>query len=104
MEDDRQDRGLVGFFFCARVNQQFYTILRWMRKTEFSDAFKSIPDGLRAQDALLGPRPDPNRNTKLHIPQAGGDPLSLSLANFARFRGVVVLFAPSLEALKILSS
>ena len=28
VEDDLQDRGLVGFFFRARVNEQFYTILR----------------------------------------------------------------------------
>jgi deferrochelatase/peroxidase EfeB len=104
VEDDHQDRGVVGFFFCARVNQQFYTILRWIRKTDFSEAFETIPDGLRAQDALLGPRPDPSSNTKLYIPQAGTGPLSLSLANFVRFRGVAVLFAPSLKALKILSS
>lgn len=104
VEDDHQNRGLVGFFFCARINQQFYTILRWMRKTEFSDAFKTIPDGLRAQDALLGPRPDQSSNTKLSIPGAGAGPLTLSLANFVKYRGVAVLFAPSLEALKILSS
>jgi deferrochelatase/peroxidase EfeB len=104
VEDDHQDRGVVGFFFCARVNQQFYTILRWMWKTDFSEAFETIPDGLRAQDALLGPRPDPRSNTKLYIPQAGTGPLSLSLANFVRFRGVAVLFAPSLKALTILSS
>jgi hypothetical protein len=104
VEDDHQDRGVVGCFFCASVNQQFYTILRWIRKTDFNEAFETIPDGLRAQDALLGPRPDPRSNTNLYIPQVGTGPLNLSLANFVRFRGVVVLFAPSLKALNILSS
>jgi hypothetical protein len=107
VEDDHQDRGVVGMFFCARVNQQFYTVLRWIRNTDFSEAFMAIPNGLRAQDALLGARPDPpdpRSNTNLYIPQAGSGPLSLSLANFVRFRGVAVLFAPSLKALGILSS
>jgi deferrochelatase/peroxidase EfeB len=107
VEDDHQDRGVVGMFFCARVNQQFYMILRWIWNTDFSEAFMAIPNGLRAQDALLGARPDPpdpRSNTNLYIPQAGSGPLSLSLANFVRFRGVAVLFAPSLKALGILSS
>jgi hypothetical protein len=38
----------MGFFFCARVNQQFYTILRWFRKTEFSEAF---PRGRRRNES-----------------------------------------------------
>lgn len=102
IEDDLQDRGLIGFFFCARVNEQFYTILRWMQHTEFSDIFDKIPDGSRSQDALLGDRLIPTSNPTLHIPREGRSPLSLTLANFIRYRGVAVLFMPGLKALRLL--
>src|SRR5262249_225079 len=34
--DDHVDRGVVGMFFCANIDRQFYTIMRWMNKTDFS--------------------------------------------------------------------
>ncbi|MGH6841626.1 MAG: hypothetical protein ACREDV_05965, partial [Methylocella sp.] len=104
VEDDLQDRGLVGFFFCARVNEQFYTILRWMQQTEFSDVFDQIPDGSRRQDALFGNRSTPHSNPNFHVPHGQLPPLSLKLADFIRYRGVAVLFAPGLKSLKLLAA
>ena len=46
-QDDGKDRGVIGLFYFARINEQFYTILRWMQKTDFSDAYKTVPNGLR---------------------------------------------------------
>jgi deferrochelatase/peroxidase EfeB len=101
--DDRKDRGIVGLFYFARVNEQFYTILRWIQKTEFSDAFKKIPDGLNAQDALAGNREDPKANTRFQIPLTDKTALSLQLKNFIRYKGVLVLFSPSMNALNVIA-
>jgi deferrochelatase/peroxidase EfeB len=102
MQDDGQDRGVVGLFFFARVNEQFYTILRWMQKTEFSDAFKSVPNGLNSQDALIGSRQDPTAYTRFYLPRSNGSPLNLQLVDFVRYKGVVVLFAPSIKAINVI--
>jgi deferrochelatase/peroxidase EfeB len=102
-QDDGKDRGIIGLFYFARVNEQFYTILRWIQKTDFSDAFKKIPDGLNAQDALVGNREDPKANTRFEIPRADKAALSLQLQNFIRYKGVLVLFAPGMKALSVIA-
>ncbi|HUU25936.1 MAG TPA: hypothetical protein VMW68_10290 [Methyloceanibacter sp.] len=101
--DDGKDRGLVGLFYFARVNEQFYTVLRWIQETGFSPAFRTGKNGLRAQDALMGNRSFPKANTQFSAPKAG-EPLALQLADFIRYKGVAVLFAPSIRALAILSA
>lgn len=98
-----EDRGLVGLFLCARVNEQFYTVMRWMQKTDFSDVYRAAPDGTRAQDALLGERSSPGSNTTLRLVASGAAPLSIGLATFLRYRGVAVLFAPGMAALRRLA-
>jgi deferrochelatase/peroxidase EfeB len=103
-EDDGVDRGVVGLFFFARVNEQFYTVLRWMQKTGFSDSFKSLPNGLNAQDPLLGNRNTPKANQEFCIAVEGGNLLRLQLSDFVRYKGVAVFFVPSLRALEVLCS
>ena len=119
-QDDGKDRGVIGLFYFARVNEQFYTILRWMQKTDFSDAFKQIPNGLNAQDALMGNRAEPRASTEFLVPlaQAANSllqtsdaslesfriPLTLQLMDFIRYKGVAVLFAPSMKALNTMIS
>jgi hypothetical protein len=100
--DDGTDRGLVGLFFCARVNEQFYTVLRWLHRTDFSDAFKTIPNGLNSQDNMFGNRGEPAANTQFFLPRQGAAPVTLQLADFIRYKGVVVLFAPSINGLSTL--
>jgi hypothetical protein len=100
-EDDGVDRGVVGLFFFARVNEQFYTVLRWIQKTGFSDAFKSLPNGLNAQDPLLGNRGMPKANPEFCI-AVESNLLRLQLTDFVRYKGVVVFFVPSLRALEVL--
>jgi deferrochelatase/peroxidase EfeB len=104
LADDGVDRGLVGLFCFARVNEQFYTVLRWLQKTDFSDAFKTIPDGLESQDGLFGNRGFPGANKAYHIPAANGSAITLQLPDFIRYKGVAVFFAPSMKALEVLSS
>jgi deferrochelatase/peroxidase EfeB len=104
VDDDGVDRGVVGLFCFARVNEQFYTVLRWLQKTDFSGAFKSMPNGLNAQDSLFGNRKDASANTQFHLARPGNAPLSLQLADFIRYKGVTVLFAPGAKALKTLAA
>lgn len=101
--DDAEDRGLMGLFFCARVNEQFYTVLRWMQRTDFSDAYKRLPRGLDAQDALIADRSAATANTTLHLSDAAGGTVDIRLATFLRYRGVAVLFAPGMRALAALA-
>jgi deferrochelatase/peroxidase EfeB len=100
--DDGQERGVVGVFFFARVNEQFYTVLRWMQRTTFSEVFRNLPDGLNAQDALIGNRLAPWASKELYL-RISDLALRLQLRNFIRYRGVAVLFAPSLRALQTLA-
>lgn len=103
-DDDGIDRGLVGIFACARLNEQFYTVLRWMQKTGFSDDFEQIPDGLNAQDSMIGNRATPGAVTAAQIPVSAGGALSLQLTDFIRFKGVAALFAPGMRALALLAA
>jgi hypothetical protein len=103
-QDDGKDRGVIGLFYFARINEQFYTILRWMQKTDFSDAYKKVPNGLNAQDALIGNRKDPKAETNFHVPLADKSPLTLQLIDFVRYKGVAVFFAPSIKALGVMIS
>jgi deferrochelatase/peroxidase EfeB len=103
-EDDGKDRGVIGLFYFARINEQFYTILRWMHKTDFSEAYKRLPNGYNAQDALIGNRADPKAETQLCVPLAENSSLTFRLEQFVRYKGVAVLFAPSIRALNIIAS
>jgi deferrochelatase/peroxidase EfeB len=103
VQDDGLQRGVVGTFFFARVNEQFYSILRWMQKTDFSEVFGTIPNGRNAQDALIGNRGLPKANANFQFPIGAGATQTLALKNFVAYKGIVILFAPSLSALRTLA-
>lgn len=103
-EDDGANRGLVGLFFCARINEQVYTLLRWMQKSDFSDAFRSIPRGSDCQDGVAGCRSGQSVNATLYIPHESRPPLNLTLPRFIQFRGVAPFFVPSLATLATLAA
>lgn len=106
-DDDGKDRGLFGVFLCARVNEQFYTVLRWMQQTEFSDVFDDAKPGRAGQDRLTGSRlpgganrqPDPNI-----LVTSAGVPRPVSLKPFIRYKGAAILFVPSMAALDELAA
>jgi hypothetical protein len=103
-EDDGRDRGLFGLFLCARVNEQFYTVLRWMQQTGFSDVFDRAKPGRAGQDRLTGSRlpGGENRTPDSNIPVT--ESTSISLQPFIRYKGVAVLFVPSIAALRELAA
>ncbi|WP_370194637.1 MULTISPECIES: hypothetical protein [Aurantimonas] len=101
--DDGRDRGLVGIFACARINEQLYTIIRWMQETGFSDRFYDVKQGWRRQDSMFGLRNKPKAFASAHIPLTDGTALDLPLRDFIRYKGLSLFFAPSLASLKILA-
>jgi deferrochelatase/peroxidase EfeB len=106
-EDDGKDRGLFGLFLCARVNEQFYSVLRWMQQTQFSDVFDHGKPGRAGQDRLTGSRlpGGENRTPDSNIlATVGGVSTPISLQPFIRHKGVVILFVPSIAALRELAT
>ena len=102
--DDDRDRGIIGAFICVRLHEQLYSVLRWMQKTDFSDAFGAVPGGFKSQDLLCGNRAKPGASTRARLANGGPDPAGMSMADFIEYRGGVSLFLPSLAALRVLAS
>ena len=99
LNDDGADRGVIGTFICARVNEQFYTALRWMQKTDFcEDHFRSPHAGTK-QDGLFGNRRKPQADTTFPIPMGNSETVSAQLADFIAYKGVAVFLLPSLAGL-----
>jgi deferrochelatase/peroxidase EfeB len=97
--DDRNiPRGLVGTFFCARLNEQFLKVLRWIHKTDFSEGFFRKPYAANLQDACFGTRGPSGGSSRMPIAAAFGH-RDIQLARFITFRGVAVLLMPSLPSL-----
>lgn len=96
MQDDGQDRGLVGVFLCADINRQVLTLTAWARENNFSPVFRTTP---RAQDALIG-----NRMTKdpsFTVPGAG---VIETLPSFVTTKGTALLLYPGRETLDALAA
>ncbi|TFF18208.1 hypothetical protein E3C22_21875 [Jiella endophytica] len=106
-KDDGRDRGLFGLFFCARINEQLYSILRWMQQTDFSDVFDRKKPGRAGQDRLTGSRLPGGSNRapdSVVTETADGAAVSITLRPFIRYKGVAVMFLPSMAALRRLSA
>jgi deferrochelatase/peroxidase EfeB len=100
VDDDGQDRGIIGMFLCANVNQQFYPLTRWIGTTNFSDDYAD-PNG---QDPLFASRSVPRASNNFAIPTAGGTVTLERIPDFIRFQGVAILLLPSLATLRRLSA
>jgi deferrochelatase/peroxidase EfeB len=97
-DDDQQDRGLVGMFLGASIDQQFYPITRWIGKTDFSDVTEN-----RGQDPLIGGRSVPGAKKTFRIPTPSGPIEVGGLVDFVRFQGVAIGLLPSIGTLRGLS-
>jgi deferrochelatase/peroxidase EfeB len=100
-EDDGVDRGIVGMFLCANLNKQFYTITRWLSRTDFSPAF---PNQV-GQDPIIGNLEFPGASAAFTVPLGDGTSVSLArVTDFVRIHGVALQLLPSLAALRGLAS
>lgn len=90
-----EERGLVGLFFCASLEDQFEHLLsEWVEKKPMGP-----PDRGRAKDPLIGHHDDPG--AEFHIPRPGADPLVLTFDQpFVRTRGTLYALFPSRTGLQ----
>lgn len=101
--DDGLERGIVGLFCCARINEQFYTALRWMQATTFAERFSQAGHSKRMQDALIGLSTMPGADRRLQLgPNA--QHAVVSLRDLIIYRGVACLLLPSLASLRQLGA
>jgi|GEM_PF-477219 len=97
-EIDRTDRGLLGIFFCARIEDQFEQLIsEWLEKNPLGP-----PNQGRAKDPLLGNHDEPL--AEFHIPLKDSAPMVLSgFDPFVRTRGTLYAMFPSRTALAIMA-
>ena len=89
------------------MNEQYYSVLRWMQQTQFSDLFDDGKPGRAGQDRLIGSRLPGGENRTPDadiIATAGGVSTTISLQPFIRYPGVAILFVPSMAALRDLAA
>lgn len=97
--DDGQERGIVGLFLCARINEQFYSVLRWMQTTTFAEGFDKGRHSAHMQDALIGQGSMPGADRRLLVgPEAQSAPVALR--DLITFRGVTCVLMPSMTTLR----
>lgn len=90
--------GLLGLFFCARIEDQFeHLVSEWLEKNPMGP-----PNRGRAKDPLSGNHDEPA--AQFHIPIAGGRTIALAgFQPFVRTRGTLYALFPSRHALKALA-
>lgn len=90
-----EERGLVGLFFCASLEDQFeHLVSEWIEKNPMGP-----PNRGRAKDPLIGHHDEPGAG--LHIPQPGAEPLVLHFERpFVRTRGTLYALFPSRSGLQ----
>ena len=100
--DDGVDRGLVGLFFCANLQAQFFTLMNWINKADFSPAFDFRR--LRWQDMIAGDRGTPGAVSKAAIPIDGKEVELTDLPPFITVQGTLLLLYPGLSGLTQIAS
>jgi deferrochelatase/peroxidase EfeB len=92
-------RGLIGVFFCARIEDQFeHLVSEWMEKKPMGP-----PNPGRAKDPIAGRHDEPG--AQFHIPLIGEEPIVLGdLVPFIRTRGTMYALFPSRQALKVIAA
>jgi Dyp-type peroxidase family len=95
--DDGVDRGLVGLFLCSNLRAQFFMIMNWINKADFSPVFNFRR--LRWQDMLMGDRTTPHSVAEGAIPTPSGEILLHDLPQLQQWHGTLLLLFPGLTGL-----
>ncbi|MFZ0877689.1 MAG: hypothetical protein WAN20_24730 [Pseudonocardiaceae bacterium] len=98
--DDGADRGIVGIFLCADLRRQFYTLIDWVNRNDFSPVYNV---NRRTQDALVGNRAVPGASADFTLPGKGGSITVKGLSDFVHTKGTAFLLYPGKNALVALS-
>ncbi|WP_426420329.1 Dyp-type peroxidase [Bradyrhizobium genosp. A] len=99
--DDNVDRGLVGMFLGANLRTQFFTLMHWINKTDFSPLFDT--DRLRWQDMMIADRATPGAVAKAAIKTEQAEVVLDALPSFVRFQGTSMLLLPGMQGLSRLA-
>ena len=93
------ERGLLGVFFCARIDDQFELLIaEWLEKNPLGP-----PNRGRAKDPISGHHDEPD--AEFHIPLADGRHIALkSFLPVVRTRGTLYALCPSRRALEIVAA
>jgi deferrochelatase/peroxidase EfeB/predicted acylesterase/phospholipase RssA len=87
------ERGLIGLFFCANIEDQFeHVMLEWVEKRPLGPANRGD-----AKDPLIGHHDTPS---VFQIPRPGGDIRLAGFEPFVTTRGTLYAFFPSRTALR----
>lgn len=99
--DDGIERGLLGYFINAHIENQYEFVLKqWVNDAEFVGAVRLNP---KSKDVLIGTN-DPT-DSIFEIRQPGGAP-PLKITGFSSFvttRAVAYCFLPSVTALRFIA-
>lgn len=100
VDDDGQDRGVIGIFLCSDIRSQVYKLTRWINSNDFSPVYDA---DRHVQDALVANRAFPEAVKEFSIPREEGEDGSVTLLNFTRTKGTAFLLYPSKSTLQTLS-
>lgn len=97
-ESDRVERGLLGVFFCADIEDQFEHLLReWADMNPMGTPSKS-----RSKDPLIGQHVDPNAAFDVPMPGEGKTRIT-GFQPFVKTLGTVYALFPGLQAFQMLN-
>jgi Dyp-type peroxidase family len=99
-QDDEKDRGLIGMFLCTNIESQFFVLMRWINETDFHAKVTNH----HGQDPLFGNRKYDQRTDTFEFAADGKQHALTGLQDFIRTKGTLMLFVPSLTALKQMSA
>ncbi len=95
VEPDTVERGLIGHFFCASIEDQFeHLIGQWAERVPLGSE-----DRGRARDPLIGAHEPGDGAFEIPRPGPQSSLMLTGLRPFTRTRGIAYLFYPSLPAL-----
>jgi Dyp-type peroxidase family len=96
--DDGKDRGLVGVFLCSNPRNQFFIVMNWINKADFSPVYSPLRS--RWQDMMMGDRSVRGAVAKGAIPTANGEILLDGLPQFIRTQGTAVALFLGIKGLR----
>jgi deferrochelatase/peroxidase EfeB len=94
--DDGVDRGVVGMFLSSNLQKQFFTIMNWINKADFSPVFD--PRRLHRQDFIIGDRKAEGASAG-SILVAGAEVSLPAMPRFIEVQGTLLLLMPSIAGL-----
>jgi deferrochelatase/peroxidase EfeB len=101
VEDDGNDRGIIGIFLCADIRRQVYTLTGWIKQNDFSPVYD--PDR-RVQDALAANRAVPGTTSDFTLPDPSHPATIKGLPDFVHTKGTAFVLFPGKATLQALAA